>query len=122
MPESQSYPENPSSVLRQYVDGRLTTSELDAWLSEAEYDDSVPAPIRDLLASVRLVIVEAGEGLATKDDVLTTVALALASMDPQNPILMQRANSSTTWNEASSSLTATATPVVRGRISAGTGA
>jgi hypothetical protein len=122
MLDSQSYQEIPSSVLRQYVDGRLTTAELDSWLSEAEYDDSLPTPLKDLLASVRLVILEAGEGSASKDDVLTTVALALASMEPDTPIVLQRASASTTWSQPSSSFTATATPVVRGRISAGTGA
>ena len=117
---SQSY-EETSSTLRHYADGRLTTAELDRWLSEAEYDDSLPISLKDLLASVRLVIIEAREGSISKDEVLTTVAFTLASMEPDAPIILQRASASTTWAPPSP-LTTGATPVVRGHISGGTGA
>ena len=118
---SQSYQEPPSSVLRQYVDGRLTTAELDRWLSEAEYDDALPTSLKDLLASVRLVILEASEGSASKDDVLKTVAIALASIEPETPVILMRSSASTMRNR-DAPFTAGETPVVRGRISAGTGA
>jgi hypothetical protein len=120
MIESQTEIET-ASVLRQYVDGSLTTAELDGWLAEAEYDEDMPLPLRDLLASIRLTIVEAGEGTVSKEEVLTAVALALASIEPGETIVSQRASSSTTWGETAR-FTAAATHVVRARISAGTAA
>lgn len=117
MMETQS--ESPASVLRQYVDGRLTIVELDRWLSESEYDDSLSIPMRNLLATIGLVVHEVGEGLAEKDEILTAVALALASLEPSEPVISQRSSSNTSWNR-SEPFTADPTPVVRGHISVGT--
>ncbi len=121
MKDSRAYDETPSGVLRQYVDGRLTTAELDGWLSEAEYDDSLSTSVRDLLASISLTVIEAAEGRAAKEIVLTTVALVLAALEPDEPVMLQRASASTSWSKPPP-LTAGETSVVRGRISAGTGA
>ena len=94
MVRSQSSEKSVGSVLRRYVGGGLSMSELDGWLAEAEYDDDLSAPLRDVLASVRLVIIEAGEGMAQKEDVMVGVTRALASIGEPSELVISESKQS----------------------------
>lgn len=56
-------------TLRTYLSGTIDLAALAAWLVQADYDTDLPAAERDLLAGVRLDVIEASEGLAREETV-----------------------------------------------------
>jgi hypothetical protein len=97
------------AVLRQYAKGEISIAELAEWLVEVEYDLDVPEDEREILAGIRLTQIEVSEGLRPKDDILGSVAAALALSAPGKRIITDRSNSATSW-AGEPALTATATP------------
>jgi hypothetical protein len=85
-------------VLRQYVDGQISIRELAEWLVQAEYDLDMPEDERDILAGIRLTQIEVSEGLRPKDDILRSVAAALALSAPDTTVVTVRSGSTTTWD------------------------
>ena len=55
--------------LNSFVLGELEFSALWDWLAQAEYDEGLGADERDKLAGVRLLAIEADEGLRDVDEV-----------------------------------------------------
>lgn len=104
-------------LLRQYVDGQLSIAKLAEWLVQMEYDSDVTGEERDVLAQIRLTLIEASEGLRPKDDILESVAAALALSDPETRIITDRSSSATSW-EREAALTTTSSRVERVGISA----
>jgi hypothetical protein len=65
------------AMLQRYIDGLISNAQLEEWLAETEHDPDVPGSERDLLAAVRLSVIEVSEELRQPDDILRTVALLL---------------------------------------------
>jgi hypothetical protein len=85
-------------VLRQYADGQISIRELAEWLVQAEYDLDMPEEERDILAGIRLTLIEVSEGLRPKDDILENVAAALALSTPNATVVTVRSGSATKWD------------------------
>ena len=85
-------------VLRQYADGQISIRELAEWLVQVAYDLDVPEDERDILAGIRLTLIEVSEGLRCKDDILEAVAAALALSTPERTVVTVRSGSATTWD------------------------
>ena len=88
------------AVLNQYVRGEISNSEIADWLSGAEYDDSLQTDERDILASIRLIVVEVKEGERNPEEIVSMVAEALALAE-QNIVYADRSGSSTLRQEES---------------------
>jgi hypothetical protein len=86
------------AVLRQYAKGEISIAELAEWLVQMEYDPDVPEDERELLAQIRLTEIEVSEGLRPKDDILESVAAALALFEPGKRIITDRSSSVTSWD------------------------
>jgi hypothetical protein len=86
------------TVLRQYADGEISIAELVDWLIQVEYDPDMPEDERDILAGIRLTQIEVSEGLRPKDDILGSVAAALALSSPDTTVVTVRSGSTTTWD------------------------
>lgn len=56
-------------TLRTYLSGTIDLVTLAAWLVQADYDADLPLAERDLLAGVRLDVIEASEDLAREETV-----------------------------------------------------
>jgi hypothetical protein len=56
-------------ILRTYLAGTIDLATLAAWLVQADCDTDLPPAERDLLAGVRLNVIEASEGLAPVETV-----------------------------------------------------
>jgi hypothetical protein len=97
------------AVLRQYAKGEISIAELAGWLVEVEYDLDVAEDERDILAEIRLTQIEVFEGLRSKDDILGSVAAALALSAPDKRVITDRSGSVISW-AGEPALTATATP------------
>ena len=96
------------SILQQYERGNFSNRQLAEWLVQVEYDSELPTDERDILARLRLVVVEEAEGLRPKEEVLEAVAGILASESPDRRILTARTSSSTSWDRQT--ITEAATP------------
>ena len=83
------------AVLRSYIEGQVTNSELEEWLTQAEHDSDVMDDERAVLARLRLAVLEAGEGLRPNEDILGAVAAAFAPCQPDGPVLAFRTGSAT---------------------------
>ena len=86
------------TVLRQYADGEISIAELVHWLVQVEYDPDMPEDERNTLAGIRLTQIEVSEGLRPKDDILKSVAAALALSAPDTTVVTVRSGSTTTWD------------------------
>jgi len=86
------------TVLRQYADGEISIAELVDWLIQVEYDPDMPEDERDVLGGIRLTQIEVSEGLRPKDDILGSVAAALALAAPDTTVVTVRSGSTTTWD------------------------
>jgi hypothetical protein len=75
---TQELSRDAMKTLQRYRDGRLSDNELDRWLTETEYDDDVSRGERDRLALLRLFLIEAGEGLRPKQELLDEISSLLA--------------------------------------------
>ncbi len=106
------------TMLRQYVEGRLSINELSEWLVQAEYDEDIPQDERDMLAGIRLIVIEACDGSRAKDEILGVVSAALAVSEPDGTVTSVR-GSSTTKIAASGRrvVTGTSSPVRHAGIS-----
>ena len=89
-----------------YIDGQDSNAELDDWLTQAEYDRSIPQEERDALATIRLVLIEASEDSLDPNAVLESVATVLALAQPSKLVIADRSGSNTSWDQPPS-LTAT---------------
>jgi len=85
-------------ALRQYADGQISIAELAEWLVQMEYDLDVSQGEREILAQIRLTQIEVSEGLRPKDDILQSVAAALAPSEPNKCIITDRSSSVTSWD------------------------
>ena len=86
------------TVLRRYADGEISIAELVDWLVQVEYDPDMPEDERNILAGIRLTQIEVSEGLRPKDDILKSVAAALALSAPDTTVVTVRSGSTTTWD------------------------
>ena len=84
-------------VLRQYLEGRLSNAELEDWLAGAEYDSELSQEERDSLATIRLSVIDFEEGRSKASSIVEAVAALLASVQPEEPIIVLRTDASTTW-------------------------
>ena len=103
-------------VLRQYLEGRLSNAELEEWLVGAEYDAELSQAERDLLASIRLSLIDFQEQRTQANRVVETVAAVAAWGQPKERIVVLRTDASTTWR-AGSRFTATPSRLERAGIS-----
>ena len=86
------------AVLNQYRRGEISNSEIADWLSGAEYDDSLQTDERDILASIRLIVVEVKEGERNPEEIVSMVAEVLALAE-ENIVYADRSGSSTLRQE-----------------------
>lgn len=100
------------SILQQYEQGNFSNRQLAEWLVQVEYDSALPAEERDILARLRLVVLEAAEGRRSNDDVLDAVAGILALESPDKNLVTKRTSSSTRWAEPRAKVTEAATPAL----------
>jgi len=100
------------SVLQEYERGNLSNPELAEWLVQVEYDTSLQSEERDLMAALRLVVLEEAEGLRPKEEVLDAVAAILALESPDKNLVTKRTSSSTRWAEPRARVTEAATPAL----------
>lgn len=84
--------------LQQYLAGNVSNRELAEWLVKMEYDTAVSAVERDVLAALRLVVIEEAEGRRNNEDVLKTVAAILAKESDEKRVITIRTSASTTWS------------------------
>jgi len=98
--------------LQRYVRGELSNDQLDDWLTGAEYDPALPQDERDALAWIRLVVIDAEEGIRSPAEVLNVVAAVLAAATPGEPVISPRSGSGTLW-EGEPKLTAMPAPLLR---------
>ncbi len=54
------------TILRGFLDGKLTPAELEAWIVAVVEDE--PEPVRQALWELRLLLTEAGEGLRSPNE------------------------------------------------------
>jgi hypothetical protein len=66
-------------MLDAYRRGKKTDNELSGWLVQMEYDDEVPVSEKDELALIRLLAIEAEEGLRPKQQLLDSISTLLSS-------------------------------------------
>ena len=88
------------AVLNQYVRGEISNSEIADWLSGAEYDDSLQTDERDILASIRLIVVEVKEGQRNPEEIVSMVTEVLA-LAQRVIVVADRSGSSTLRQEES---------------------
>jgi len=96
--------------LQRYLDGEISNEDLAGWLTGMEYESSLAEAERDVLAGVRLVLIEVEEGRRDPDEVLARVAEALARSQPGKVIVAARSGSNTTWEGETFSTGATSRP------------
>lgn len=100
------------SELMRYKSGDLSNAELDDWLVGIEYDPELSQDVRDVLARIRLVLIEVREGMRDVSEVLEIVVGVLALSEREGTVIALRSGSSTTRQEESG-FTATPTPLQR---------
>jgi hypothetical protein len=85
------------SMLASYQRGLRSNSDLAAWLTQMEYDNSVSFDEKDELARLNLILTEALEGLRPGDQILQEVSALLACALDAPKIVTMRTSSATTW-------------------------
>lgn len=66
-------------MLRQYASRRIDLLSFNAWLVEAEYDDAFSRAERDVLASIRLVAIDAAEAQCPEEAVVSAVSTLIGA-------------------------------------------
>ena len=95
--------------LQRYIDGQVSNDELAEWLVQVEYDLDLQSEERDALGQIRLAVIEVSEGLRPNEDILESVAAALA-LSRAEQVVSVRANSSTDWRDTTVVTTASSRP------------
>lgn len=102
--------QNTRMTLDLYVQGQVSNTELAEWLVQTEYDTAMPRNERDRVARLRLIVIEAEEGLRPIEEILQAVLSLLAKIDPAATVIAMR-TSAATERYGGTAVTATASPV-----------
>ncbi len=64
-------------VLQRFTEGRLSQRDFGEWLVQSDYDTDLSSQERDVLAGIRLIVIEADEGMRPASEIIERVTATL---------------------------------------------